>query len=342
MNYFGSYRALLGNATAALAAGIEIYNKPNIRYRDECSVILLVNAWELALKATLSKMRVRIFYPKKRGQPYRTLSLTDALSKAHDHFPAGVDYRSTAGNIALLADYRNRSIHFYNKPGFGALVYSLAQTCIVNFSDFVREVFGRDLSDEVTLSLLPLGLAPPVDPVQFLRATANNGTDGPVQEFSTRLRDLVVELEDNGHDTGRLLTTFEVKLESTKKVTAADLVVGVESTGRDGQPLLIQRRLDPNLSHPYREMDIIASLTDPDKQGMSLTVGGRLLTQHPFRAIGYHHEVKSKPKWCWRDQTGVVTKYSPEYIQFLKRLSRAAVDAAIKAYTTRSGERDSP
>ncbi len=68
MNYFASYRVLLGNATAALAAGIEIYNKPNIAYRDECSVIFLVNAWELAPKATLSKKRVRIYYPKKRGQ----------------------------------------------------------------------------------------------------------------------------------------------------------------------------------------------------------------------------------------------------------------------------------
>ena len=212
MNYFGSYRALLGNAIAALAAALEIYNKPRIAYRDECSVILLVNAWELALKATLSKRRIRIYYPKRRGQPYRTLSLTDALHKARDLFPSGIDYVSTAGNLEFLVDYRDKCIHFYNKPGFGALLYSLAQTCVVNLSDFIREVFGRDLSDEITMSLLPLGLAPPVDPVQFLRASAEGDASRPVQQFSKRLRDLVADLDEQGHDTGRLLTPFQVKL----------------------------------------------------------------------------------------------------------------------------------
>lgn len=99
MNYFGSYRALLGSAVAALAAAIEIYNKPNFRYREECSVILLVNAWELALKACLSRKRIRIFYKKKRNQPYRTLSLNDALNKAREHFPSSIDYEATRENL---------------------------------------------------------------------------------------------------------------------------------------------------------------------------------------------------------------------------------------------------
>lgn len=250
-------------------------------------------------------------------------------------FPTGIDYESTAANLSFLVDYRDRCIHFYNKRGFGVLVYSLAQTCIVNLSDFIREVFGRGLADEIALSLRPLGLARPVDPVQFLRTTAEHDTPGPVHDFSKRLRDLVVDLEEQGHDTGRLLT-FDVKFESTKKVATADLVVGVQATAGDGKALLVHRRLDPNRSHPYRETDIIASRSDPGKHGLSLSVGGRLLTQYPFRAIGYHHQVKSKPKWCWCDQSGVVTRYSQQYIQFLKRLSEAEVDAAIKAYRTRS------
>lgn len=30
-----------------MPAAIEIYNKPQIAYRDECFVILILNAWEL-------------------------------------------------------------------------------------------------------------------------------------------------------------------------------------------------------------------------------------------------------------------------------------------------------
>jgi len=67
MNYRGSYRKLLGNAKAAMMAAIEIYNKPAFRYPDECVVILLLNAWELILKAALSKNGKSIFYPKRES-----------------------------------------------------------------------------------------------------------------------------------------------------------------------------------------------------------------------------------------------------------------------------------
>jgi hypothetical protein len=53
MNYRGSSRHLVKNAKSALLAAIEIYNKPGFQYRDECFVILLLNAWELFLKALL-------------------------------------------------------------------------------------------------------------------------------------------------------------------------------------------------------------------------------------------------------------------------------------------------
>lgn len=57
-----------------MLAAIEIYNKPQITYRDECFSILLINAWELLLKAIISKNKQRLYYPKKKGEPYRTLS----------------------------------------------------------------------------------------------------------------------------------------------------------------------------------------------------------------------------------------------------------------------------
>jgi hypothetical protein len=79
MNYRGSSRHLIRNAKSALLAAIEIYNKPGFQYRDENFVILLLNAWELCLKALISKNAESIYYPKIRKQPYRTISLVDAL-----------------------------------------------------------------------------------------------------------------------------------------------------------------------------------------------------------------------------------------------------------------------
>ena len=46
---------LVKNSISAYFAAIEIHNKPNIAYRYETVTLLMVNAWELALKAYVRK-----------------------------------------------------------------------------------------------------------------------------------------------------------------------------------------------------------------------------------------------------------------------------------------------
>lgn len=108
MNLRGSYTSLRNNSKAAMLAAIEIYNKPQIAYRDECFSILLVNAWELLLKAVLSKNKQRVFYPKERTQPYKTFSVVDGLIKAKGFFPFSIQYEPVAKNINALLTYRNK------------------------------------------------------------------------------------------------------------------------------------------------------------------------------------------------------------------------------------------
>jgi hypothetical protein len=70
-------RRLLQNAEAALISAIEIYNKPSLAYREETFAILMVNAWELLLKAVLldaanNDVRcLRVYFRKRtaNGQP---------------------------------------------------------------------------------------------------------------------------------------------------------------------------------------------------------------------------------------------------------------------------------
>ena len=46
---------LLKNSISAYFAMIEIHNKPNISYRYETTTLLMINAWELALKSFIRK-----------------------------------------------------------------------------------------------------------------------------------------------------------------------------------------------------------------------------------------------------------------------------------------------
>jgi hypothetical protein len=49
------YKHLLENSISAILSAIEIYNKPDFKYRNEIFVILTVNAWELLLKSKILK-----------------------------------------------------------------------------------------------------------------------------------------------------------------------------------------------------------------------------------------------------------------------------------------------
>ena len=225
MNYYGSYKKLLGNSKAAIMAAIEIYNKPMFQYRDECTVILLLNAWELLLKAILSKNKKSVFYPKKRNQPYRTLSWQDALSRAEDYFPSTIPHLPIQRNLELLGTYRDNSVHFYNAKDFGVVLYALAQTSIVNFRDLLQNSFGINLADQINWQLLPIGIRPPVDIVSYISDKSNAKTKTAVRQFLSELAKMVEELKAANQDTERLLSIFDVKLESIKKIGEADVVV---------------------------------------------------------------------------------------------------------------------
>jgi len=323
MYYRGSYRHLLKNAKSALLAAIEIYNKPRFEYRDECIVILLLNAWELILKSLLSKNKQSIYYPKKRKQPYRTLSWSDAFEKVRPYFPKTLDPLAVGYNLELLTNYRDNAVHFYNVGGFGVLIYALAQTSIVNFKDLLEKAFGVDLGTEINWNLLPLGAKPPIDPIEYISSSTGGKTKAAVRQFIAELAKATKEITNAGQDTGRLLTVFDVKLESTKKIKTADAVVGVKSGEAEAGPLAIIRRVDPNISHPLRQKDIVGQIG---------TLHGQRFTSYTFQATAWKYQLKQQPQYCWQATGGLLTKYSQDTVALIKRLTKADLEAALTDY----------
>lgn len=326
MNYRGSYRKLLENSKAAMMAAIEIYNKPTFRYRDECVVILLLNAWELALKALLSKNKKTIFYPKRRKQPYRTLTWQDALTGVKPIFPRDIPHLPVQRNLELLGTYRDNAVHFYNSESFRVVLYALAQTCIKNFRDLLEKSFGHRLEDEISWQLLPLGIRPPVDIISYIstdRDLEGKKKSDAVRQFLSELAKSANEIKSSGGDTGRLLTIFSVKLESTKKIGDADVIVGVTKADNSEGPLTVIRNQDPNITHPLRQKTIVSEIVN---------LNGIAFTPYIFQAIVWKHDLRGNSQYCWRADEGVLTKYSRDIIPYIKNLSRAEIEAAVTEY----------
>ncbi len=308
-----------------MLAAIEIYNKPQFTYRSECFVILLLNAWELAFKALLSKSRVRIFKPKERDKPYMTLGLWDSMEAGKNLFPHGISYRPVAENIGRLVDYRNNAVHFYNEPGFEVVIYGLAQTSIVNYRDFVSACFDRDIASEVNISLLPLSFGVAPDPIQFLGSRGDGRCKPAIAEYLKVISDTTAELEHAGIDTGRFLTVFQVNLQSTKKVQSADIVASVSGEASKGM-LLISKKLDPNKSHPNRRKEILELVGE--------RVHGARFTARTFDAMVWLHKIKENERFCWKNQSTNTFQYSSDLAAHLKSFTKEQIEEACRAYST--------
>lgn len=68
-------KRLVDKCVEAFIMGLEIYNKPTIRYRVEGFSFFICNAWELMLKAELLNRGISIYFKDKPG---RTISLEKA------------------------------------------------------------------------------------------------------------------------------------------------------------------------------------------------------------------------------------------------------------------------
>ena len=69
---------LLNKSIQAALSSIELYNKPNFSYREESFTILMVNAWELLLKAKIVT---------DANQDMSALYIIDTTQKKNDGTP---------------------------------------------------------------------------------------------------------------------------------------------------------------------------------------------------------------------------------------------------------------
>lgn len=142
---------LVAKSKEAFIMGIEIYNKPTIKYRVEGFSFFICNAWELMLKAYLVKTKGNesIYYPDK---PDRTLSLDVCIRKVftNNKDPLRV-------NLERIIDLRNMSTHFITEE-YEQIYIPLFQACVLNYSNKLLDFFGIDITEDLSSNFLTLSV----------------------------------------------------------------------------------------------------------------------------------------------------------------------------------------
>lgn len=170
MKYSRSNIVLQKSIDAAKAA-IELYNKPVFPYRNESFSILMINAWELLLKAKklkennnkMTSLYIKEKVKSKKGVPtnkkkykrnrtgnFSTLSITDLMKTE-------ITDKNLNKNLLLLLEIRDNAIHCFNKPKLLEKHYlEIIVATLSSFQVALMQWFSYDISND-DMFIIPVG-----------------------------------------------------------------------------------------------------------------------------------------------------------------------------------------
>ncbi len=170
-----TYQSLLDKAINSMLSAIEIYNKPDFKYREETFSILSINSWELLFKARLLKLshykmnsiysmenkkkkngeNSKILQPKlNRSKNPMTISLAESilrLRKKDEHISLNL-----VKSLFALIELRDNAIHFHNSSDISKEIQELGFACIKNFMELIQRWEPKVKLTQYNFYLMPL------------------------------------------------------------------------------------------------------------------------------------------------------------------------------------------
>lgn len=156
------HEQLLNASIQAALSSIEVYNKPDFKYREQTFTILNINAWELLLKAKIIKDNleaVESLYIKRADGTYKTNRSNNALTiEITGAMKLCSLDTNIIHNLEKLIEVRDTAAHFYHDASLAYIVYVLGVASLKNYHQLVNEWFSRSLL-EYNFYILPLSFS---------------------------------------------------------------------------------------------------------------------------------------------------------------------------------------
>lgn len=218
---------LIKNSIAAYMAAIELHNKPNLSYRYETVTLLMMNAWELALKAFIKKyIKDKSIYEKDG----HTIRFDKALSYVNEYKNGKKkkSFLAVKSNLEQIEVYRNNVTHYYSDE-LEPYIFMLVAKAAVNYVEFMKTSFSKDVMANEGLFIMPLGFKLPFRPEDFLSdKVAKYASSESAKKFINEIVSVIEYLHGEAVEES-IVVGFDVYFESVKTATNSDLLVAITS-----------------------------------------------------------------------------------------------------------------
>lgn len=303
-------KRLTDKSVEAFIMGIEIYNKPTIKYRVEGFSFFICNSWELMLKAHIINEHGenKIYYSDK---PDRTISLEDSVKTV---FTNNKDPLRL--NLERIIRLRNTSTHFITED-YERIYAPLFQANVINYIEKMQEFHSIDITKYIALNFLTLNIRMDDLSDQHIKAKYSKAMAKRIIKDRNEI-DNEISLENNS-----FAIPVETSLLITKNENDADLHVKVDKSA-DASIRIVKEQKDINSIYIYTTRNVITLVNKRlKKQGIFLRklkdgdyISG-IFTSSDFQLFVKFYGLKTDEKYAYKFNIGDRYGYSIKIIDFL-------------------------
>ena len=239
------YMQLVDKSIECMVSAIEIYNKPDFKYREDSFCILSINAWELLLKAKILKNNKnqlasiyvkeykknksgektkRLVYKTTRSNNYFTIDIKNAMKRLKDK---GELDNETCENIETLIELRDNSTHFVNKSDvLSRKIGELGMASISNFNSYLFDWFAGSLG-KYNMYLMPMAL---INDDEFNASILGN-REKAVDNVLRYINKKEKEYPSDVNKKHNITVSVDIKLVKASKITDSSKQLAISSNG---------------------------------------------------------------------------------------------------------------
>lgn len=295
---------LIEKSIEAFIMGLELYNKPTIKYRIEGFSFFIVNAWELMLKATLIKRKESIYYADK---PDRTLSLENVIKKIYTDKNTRIRL-----NLEKIIELRNISTHYITED-YEVKYVPLFQACVLNFVNEMQRFHGVDITQYIAQNFLTISARyEPLSNEDLRLKYSPQIAEKLIKQFNE------IDVLSATYNSDKFAINIKQNLYITKKKSEADFIVSIDSRS-DTKVALVKDLKDPSDTHKYSYKNVITAVQERLKK-KNLKLGYKPgFTQYVLSLVIDFYNIKQESKYAYEHVIGNQHSYtySQQFIEFI-------------------------
>lgn len=286
---------LVDKSIEAFIMGLEIYNKPTIKYRIEGFSFFICNAWELMLKAELLNRNEDIYYSDKSG---RTLSLEPTIKKIYSDKNTRVRL-----NLEKIIELRNISTHFITED-YEAKYAPLFQACVLNFVNEIKRFHNIDISNYISQNFLTITANyEPLSNEQIRLKYPPEIAERFIQQSNQ------IDVLTQEYDSDKFAIPIKQNLYITKKKDESDFVIAMASESPN-KVAIVKELKDPANTHKYAFNNVIAVVNNRlSKSNIKLGYKNGF-NSYVLNLFIEFYDIKSDNKYSYKHSLGNSTSYT--------------------------------